>query len=291
MRMNKVSRKIEWKSALRKNNELQLNSLQKDLMEFYQNNENYYEDIDFTKETWSDENEILNQDIISACKGCLSILEIGCGRANILRTKKISPVNYTGIDFSQRLIENNKKDFPAANFFRINDPKKFPLASQSYDMVFSHFVLEHAVFPNAMLNESLRVLRHTGKLIILCPDFLAKGGISSQRSGFSKGTGREKLHEGKIFNALVTGFDNKIRRPLYCLWFRFQANLTPKFYINLNPVCFEDPFIPDVDAVYLTYEKEIKNYLEGKINWIKNSKKNKVFAQKKSLIYLKGIKL
>jgi SAM-dependent methyltransferase len=291
MMRSKISRKIEWKSTLHKDNVLQLNCLQKDLMEFYESNENYYKDIDFTNESWLDKNEILNQDIISECNGCVSILEIGCGKANILRTTNVSPVNYTGIDFSERLIDDNKKNFPTANFLRINDPQKFPLASENFDLVFSHFVLEHSVFPNKMLNESLRVLRRTGKLIILCPDFLAKGGISSQRSGFSKGTGREKLQKGKILDAFVTGFDNKVKMPLYCLWYRVQANLNPKFYINLNPVCFNDPFIPDVDAVYLTYENEIKNFLNVKINWVKHDKKIRDFAQKKSLIYLKGIKL
>ena len=89
---------------------------------------------------------------------------------------------------------------------------------------------------------------------------------------------------------LITGFDNKIRVPLYTYYYRSKANYKPLFLININPTCFIYKFSPDVDAVYLTYEKEIKTYLNNSFNWIVIDKDFKDYLSRNNSIYIKGSK-
>lgn len=289
--MKKVNRKFNWVSSLDNNNIGELKKLQEEMIGFYSNNKFYYSENDFTSAYWNDNDQILYQDILNELKKSYKILEVGCGSANILSHKIIDLKKYTGVEFSEQLINNNKLRYPEAKFFNILDPYYFPFEENSFDLVFSIFVIEHTVFPPKYLSESLRVLRNNGKLIILCPDFLGKNHLSSQRVGLSSGTGREKLKKGQIVNAILTGFDTKIRMPLKMQLLRIRANKSPKFYINLSPTCFIDPFSPDVDAVYLTYENEILEFLRKKINWFSLSTEQKEFIRKNKLLYLKGVKV
>jgi SAM-dependent methyltransferase len=285
------TRKIRWKSSVSQKNSRELLNLQHSLYDFYKHSNSYYENIDFTSDVWNNRAQLEIQDILFEVQGHNNVLEVGCGRANILKSRKINPANYTGLDFSPNLISQNRKDYPNATFYCITDISRFPVYTEHYDLVFSHFVLEHCVFPIKFLDECFRVLQKKGTLCILCPDFLGVGKMSSQRSGFSEGTGRKKIKSGKLLDAIVTGFDNKIKIPAYCYFYRLVANASPKFFINLQPTCFVDEFKPDVDAVYLTYINEIKKYLESKIKWSILSDEIRIFSKNHAHIYLKGIKI
>lgn len=289
--MNIVNRNFNWVSALNENNFVKLQKLQEDLINFYEQNDKYYSEIDFTANYWKDANQLLYKDISAEILKSRNVLEVGCGSANCLLTDKINKSSYTGIDFSEILINNNKEKFPEASFVYLKNPYLFPFANERFDLVFSVFVIEHTVFPNKFLDECNRVLKKNGKLIILAPDFLGRSILSSQRTGFGIGTGRDKLKKGNIIDALLTGYDNKIRMPFKMHSMRRLIRKEPKFFINLNPTCFTDPFAPDVDAVYITYKKEIKEYLQDYINWENLDIEKIEFAMKNKLIYLKGIKI
>jgi hypothetical protein len=88
--------------------------------------------------------------------------------------------------------------------------------------------------------------------------------MSSQRAGFSFGTGREKLARGHLVDALVTGWDRKVAIPRRCAQLRADGG---GFHVNLAPVCFEDPFLPDHDAIYVTYAQEMVEHLRGRIEF------------------------
>jgi SAM-dependent methyltransferase len=257
---------------------------------FYATSHAYYADIDFTADTWSDVTQLEAQDILAEASRREAVLEVGCGRANILRVGRIDARQYTGIEFSAKLIENNRATWPDATFRRIEDISRFPAETGQYDYVFSHYVLEHCVFPNLFLNECVRVLRPGGVLSILCPDFLGVGRMSSQRTGFSPGTGREKLARGQYWDALVTGYDTRIGVPLHAFRLRTKARKRPQFFINMAPTCFTDQFKADVDAVYLTFANEIRNYLANSISWESLGDPLVRYSAAQSHIYLKGHK-
>lgn len=284
-----MSRKINWVSAIDKNRSKELSLLQNQMQDFYRNSDSYYHDIDFTYNVWADPEKLLQQDLLQTAHSSRCILEIGCGKANILKKNSDLESRYTGVDFSEKLMLENAKLYSRANFAVIKDPVRFDLPAEKFDLVFSHFVIEHTVYPNFFLDECLRLLKKDGTLAIICPDFLGFNSIPSQRVGFSQGSGRQKLAKGKILDAIVTGFDSKWRLPAYCRKIRKMAKASPMFMINLNPTCFTDPFQPDVDAVYVAYEYEIKNYCTT-IHWQPQPDSIKNYCKSNRLIYLKGIR-
>lgn len=284
-----MNRKLNWVSSIDSKNKAVIEELKNRLYNFY-NNQNYYTEIDFTSNNWADLSLLHYKEIASKLVPGKKILEVGRCKANILNHFPHLQPSYTGIDFSEVLMKENKARFPEANFFSITSSNEFPVNSVSYDVVFSVFVLEHTVYPKIFLDECSRVLKKNGLLIILTPDFLGRSRMSSQRFGFSTGSGRQKFQQRKYFDSLITAFDNKIKIPLYALYLRTLCALKPRFYINLNPTCFTDDFYPDADAVYLTYEKEIKKYLSTSIYFITNSTELKKYLKKIQSILLIGKK-
>jgi hypothetical protein len=114
--------------------------------------------------------------------------------------------------------------------------------------------------------------------------------MSSQRAGFSAGTGREKLSRGQYWDALVTGYDNKIKIPLHAYRLRVEARKRPRFFVNVTPTCFTDRFNPDTDAVYLTFADEIRSHLANSILWETLEDSLASYSAVHSHIYLKGRK-
>jgi len=222
---------------------------------FYNDHEKYYQEISFGETAWTYDQAYLR--IREQVRISGSVLEVGCGRASILQYERELVPRYTGLDFSPELLAENAARHSPAQFFALNQNGRFPVPSETYDLVFSVYVLEHTVFPAQFLDECLRVLKPTGKLIIYCPNFLGRGWVTSQRVGFSGLSVRQKLKGWKWIDAFVSTWDRAVRIPTACLQARKQAERRPQFLINLAPTCFVDPFLPDRDATYLTYAPEI----------------------------------
>ena len=235
------------------------------MVNFYASSENYYGDIDFTAKAWLEDACYL--DIARRLEACRSIAEIGCGSANILQHYPSLVSRYVGCDFSGQLLAKNQKRYPAARFRQIEQANTLPLETASVDAVFSVFVIEHVVYPHLFLDECQRILKPGGLFILRCPDFLGAGCVPSQRAGFSRDNGREKLGQGRVLDALVTGWDRKITIPRQCSRIRMQIGQGHSFWLNTAPTCFTDPFTPDVDAVYLTYDQEMISYLRGRVDF------------------------
>ena len=285
----KINRRINWISSTQPS--VELSKLELLLADFYSNNKHYFATINFTEDNWINEGEKGYLQIVELAKQSESICEVGCGGSNLLIHYPELQVKYTGLDFSREQLEKNAKKFSSAKFETFIQPNQFPVQSQQFDFVFCVFVIEHVTRPQAFLNECKRVLKQNGTLMILCPDFLGKGRMTSQRAGFSEGTTREKIRLQKFFDALVTLFDNRIRIPIYCFFYRVKALIAPQFYINLSPTVFIDSFMPDVDAVYLTYKKEIKAFLKEDFKEIGNSSPIKSYEKEKKIIFLQMQKL
>lgn len=284
------SRKLSWVSSVLPENRPCLDELQL-LMRAYYQNAQYYSDIVPATRLWQRlGEEPLHADLIKRISGKM-VLEIGCGRAEVLSTGLIDENKYSGCDFSNELMVSNSNRFTKAVFRSLSDCGRLPYEDESFEAVFSLFVLEHAVFPKVFLEESLRVLAPGGLFVLLCPDFLGRNRISSQRVGHSLGSGREKLRSGKIIDAVLTCYDQRFRIPKKCRSLRKNAAIVGGFYVNIAPVCFtETEFRPDVDAVYLTYEKEIRTYLSSFCRFVEVGSALAETAHRRRLIYLVGYK-
>lgn len=287
--------KRKWVSSISNSNDSILNLLEEKMSDFYANERlNYYVEIDFTNTVWESELQLPQQDIIKIIQAADKVLEVGCGSSNILLNNKNIEKKYYGCDFSNELMLKNKNKYPDATFETITDPNKLPFHSESFDIVFSHFVIEHAVRPYFFLDECIRCLKPKGVLIVLCPDFLGRGNISSQVSGKNVGTGREKWIENKYVDSAITAFENKIRYPFWAFWHRLKLKIQKKpiFLINVFPKCFKEDYTytPDYDAVYITSKWDIIYYTRDFINWQENSKQINEYCNLNKLIYLVGIK-
>jgi SAM-dependent methyltransferase len=251
-----TARGIQWLSSERPENTTALAELQERMAAFYAETRSYYAEIDFTAGAWQSDPCYLR--ILREVRAGSAVLEVGCGRANVLSTCPDLASRYTGVDFSRELLLENSSRFPSARFVPVTSPQKLPFGDAMFDRVFCMYVLEHCVFPRLFLHECLRVVRPGGLFLLLCPNFLGQGQMPSQRAGSSMGNGRDKLRRGQLVDALTTGHDRKIRIP----WAAFKARRAARagrggFWINTAPTCFADPFYVDADAVYLTYEWEI----------------------------------
>lgn len=104
-----------------------------------------------------------------------NILDIGCGRGEILLHSMIAGAYSIGIDYSPaaikiayqnlRSISNDKR---STYNFSLSDAKYLPLKSESIDVVFMLDVVEHLYHEELQLAyaEVWRVLKRNGKLII-----------------------------------------------------------------------------------------------------------------------------
>jgi ubiquinone/menaquinone biosynthesis C-methylase UbiE len=98
-------------------------------------------------------------------------LDIGCGvgvPASIINEKK-KDVETWGVDISGDVIEANKKEMPYAKWFQgYAESLKF-LPNNYFDVIFSGEVIEHMTDPSHLFEESYRLLKSGGKLVISTP--------------------------------------------------------------------------------------------------------------------------
>lgn len=265
-----IFNQLRWVSSIDPDQHGEIEKLQEKMGAFYTNNASYFEEINFTAENWSNPEQPHYRKIVEMARTHHAI-EVGCGRANLLSAFPDMAERYTGVDFSETLVAQNRARHPSATFACFSQPNCFPFADHSFDLVFSVFVIEHSADPRAFLRESLRLLRPGGCFALLCPDFLGKGRMSSQKVGLTRGTGREKWIKRHYLDAILTGIESKLLIPAAAWWCRMQARHYPRFYVNLEPTCFAGySFQPDVDAVYLTYAREIKMFLQPAMRFDEN---------------------
>ncbi len=100
----------------------------------------------------------------------MDALDIGCaGGVFCHRIKAYLPnVNVTGIDNDVGHIEfarTKTKELGLDCTFLLGDALSMPFSDESYDLCFSHTVMEH-IEPNAFTREQYRILRRGGKIVI-----------------------------------------------------------------------------------------------------------------------------
>lgn len=127
------------------------------------------------------------------------ILDLGCGegtRLDGLLKHASSRAKAVGLDVSHVAIEKARQQYPKLSF-RIGDVAQLPFSDHEFDLVYSAYVFEHLTDPEAVVKEARRVLKESGKLVIIAPNF----GSPNRRSPNST---RGKLT--KLVSGLVDDF-------------------------------------------------------------------------------------
>ena len=99
-------RAFAWLSALDDRNGPALHALARQMAAFYSGNDHYYSDVSFTRDNWRD--NVVYRHIAELVRGSESILEAGCGEANLLHHHPSRARGYHGLDFSADLLTVNR---------------------------------------------------------------------------------------------------------------------------------------------------------------------------------------
>lgn len=232
----------------------QLNQLRQRMTAYYRSTP-YPQTIRTLTANWHDQ---VHQALCTQILAGSRILEVGCGDGSGARVIKqmTGAATYFGCDLSYGEWIDNEN-------LLVSSAEAQPFPSASLDAVFSLYVIEHLVFPARFLDESWRLLRPGGRLLIVAPNFSTTA-MASERIGLSYGSGSAKLRGLRPFDALLTAYDSRIRIPRWRQ--QRQASVARgicEFPILSQPRCLRlDGFVVDCDALYPACPSEITTYLQ-----------------------------
>jgi ubiquinone/menaquinone biosynthesis C-methylase UbiE len=120
-----------------------------------------------------------------------NILDVGCGEGTRLSTLLPKNKKGVGVDISKQAIGKAKLKYPRHKFVHTQD-ETLPFKDNSFDLIYTAFVLEHTKNPKKFIKEIVRVLDFKGELVIICPNY----GAPNRRSPNSKESPVKKLLNG-----------------------------------------------------------------------------------------------
>jgi SAM-dependent methyltransferase len=100
----------------------------------------------------------------------LWVLEIGCGMGTDGAQFAKAGANYTGVDLTDAAVELARKRFQVSGLkgeFRVADAERLDFPDASFDLVYSHGVLHHTPDIEAAVREIYRVLKPSGRAIVM----------------------------------------------------------------------------------------------------------------------------
>jgi ubiquinone/menaquinone biosynthesis C-methylase UbiE len=114
---------------------------------------------------YTTENDIFSECVTRYLNKDSVVLDAGCGKGIFFRYPWRSQVQLlVGCD-----VEDSVSSNPNIVSGICADLMQLPFAQNSFDVVFSHYVLEHIEDPHMVFSEFCRILKRRGKLVILTP--------------------------------------------------------------------------------------------------------------------------
>lgn len=95
-----------------------------------------------------------------------NLLDLGCGNGNILFALKDYDMERTGIDLSEKMIEQSKKRLNDSANLLVADAEKTTLPDHYFDMVICNASFHHYPHPDAALKELKRIMKRDAILLI-----------------------------------------------------------------------------------------------------------------------------
>jgi SAM-dependent methyltransferase len=235
--------------------------LEQALSAFYKNPPaNYYQIADRAAQKYTPAEQPFHCDLVGRVFPGATVLEVGCGTAHLCPHVEKNGGVYTGLDFSETLLQENRRRFPHACFFTIGTP-----LAETFDIVASLYTLEHIADPPVYLESLWRHCRPGGLIAILCPEFIDGPGFApSVFFGKTPRRFREKLATLDFVDAASHLIDLKLRASR---WKKtLQASPPGAFWINLKPRILRGAkqFSSDADAVHFPRLNDLVWFFEQK---------------------------
>ena len=98
----------------------------------------------------------------------MKLLEVGCGRGDILKMFKNLGLTVEGVDLDEEAIKLNEGILVKISNI---ENESLPYPDNSFDIVYSKSLIEHLYYPERYMAEVYRVLRPNGLLLTLVPDW------------------------------------------------------------------------------------------------------------------------
>lgn len=94
------------------------------------------------------------------------ILDVGCGNGNLFTFLPDGKYELFGVDFSENMIAEAKKNCKDKASFSVADAERLPFDDDTFDILVCNASFHHYIHPNAVLEEMNRVLKIGGRLLI-----------------------------------------------------------------------------------------------------------------------------
>ena len=238
----------------------QIASLEKAMADFYKNAPvEYYQIADESAGKYNREERPFHFDLIGHVRPGDSVMELGCGTAHLCSPVEERGGNYTGVDYSEVLLRDNRRRFPKARFFPMTASM-----TATFDIVASLYTIEHVVDPPAYLERLWNSCRPGGLLAIICPEFIDSPGFApSVYFGKTPRRFSEKLKSLNVMDAAGHMIDLKIVGPC---WKQTAIKSPPgAFWINLRPrVLHGAKYDIDGDAVHMSRLQDLLWFFKQK---------------------------
>lgn len=108
--------------------------------------------------------EVLVSEIQKSQSG--KILDVGCGNGNLFTLLPDGKYELFGVDFSENMIAEAKKNCKIKASFSVADAERLPFDDDTFDIVVCNASFHHYVHPDVVLEEMNRVLKIGGRLMI-----------------------------------------------------------------------------------------------------------------------------
>jgi len=177
------------------------------------------------------------------------LIDIGCGRGS--STAILSKTyNVIGTDLSAKFIAYAKQNYKGVKF-QVCSALDLPFKNSSFDAAVSYGVVEHITDVPKFLDESIRVTRPGGFVIVVSPNLTSP--LRPLRAFFSA--------RG------YDGFTSSRLQTLCWLFHSFGWSFS-KWLASKPRFTYRKPLLnasgPDADATYVSNPQEIKKYLVSK---------------------------
>lgn len=130
------------------------------------------------------------------------LLDLGCGDARLTKifAKKIKAKEIIGVD---GLPKKEVKFFSGFKYKTFNLNRKFPLKSRKFDIVISHFSIEHLYNTGDFLSECYRVLKSDGLFVVSTDNLASWPNIASLILGWQPFSTTNGFGKGSLGNPLA----------------------------------------------------------------------------------------
>ncbi len=98
-----------------------------------------------------------------------TILDVGCGLGMYIRAMRRFSEDVHGVDIDAEKVAIASQSLP---HIRVAPAEELPYPDETFDVVFSHEVIEHVDDDRQAVREAVRVLKSGGRLVIFAPNRL-----------------------------------------------------------------------------------------------------------------------